>query len=130
MRSFPQSVRGFAAQLVRDFPKLYERNRSKFRKRAGALLTKAIPGSPRGRRPIRQVTDAIKLRHQGKGWSQIYPTLHVRGSAAQHLLRDRTRSRLSGQRKRKTRAGFPTPKNRIGNVPSIAGHADSLRMGT
>jgi hypothetical protein len=137
MRSLTQTIRAFAKQLVQDYARRYSQNRTQFREHAASILKRAIPGPPRGRPPLPQVTRASELvdqyeaRHGTRegAWKEIFPALHVQGTAAQNLLRERVRSRKSAQRRRKTRAGFPTPKNEMGNVPSIPGRSNSRRMG-
>lgn len=113
MRTLTQSVRTFARQLMRDFPEAYERDHSKFRKRAGSILTKSIPGSRPGPKLIPEVTEAIKLYEQSKLrchqqnvpfdprkiWKEIRAVLHVPDSE-RNLIRDRARARRHMERRR------------------------------
>jgi len=115
MTTLPQVVRRFARQLVRDFPKAYARDRSKFRTRAAALLKKSIPGCRPGPKLITQTTDAVKRYEQQQlrcqqqkltfspreAWKEIRAALHVPDSDSSRL-RDRVRSRRSLERRRKS----------------------------
>jgi hypothetical protein len=121
MRTIPHAIRSFARQLTREFSKLYQRDRSKFRRRAAALLKKSIPGCRPGPKLITQTTDAAKRYEQEKlhcqeekvpfdprqAWKEIRAALHVPNSEAPRL-RDRVRSRRYIERRRKNRRGIYT----------------------
>ena len=129
MRSFADTIRAFARQLVSDFAKRYHRDPSEFRHRAGTLLTKSIPGSRPGPKLIQQTTDATKILERCKvrcqeqnlpfqprdAWKEICRVLQIPDSERPRL-RDRVRSRRYAERRRKSQIGIYTSKTHAGDI--------------
>ncbi len=124
-KDLEREMRQVAARLRRDFADEIPADPKGFKKRATHYLKRYLPPCA-GRPAEASITEAIRMRKEGRTWSEVYPLAipcHRRldppvRRQAESNLRAAVRSRRNATKRRKRRRHSIAEANTSPNVPS------------